>query len=209
MLQYGIYSVISPEGCASILWKDAAKASEAAKAMGITADKIFEHKLVDQVIKEPLGGAHRNIEEMAARLKQVFVDELHTLNELPMDELLNQRYKKFMSNGGCIISPILNSNWLSQLKQYTRLYIGYSGGLDSTVLLHRLITIPELGSKLIAVHINHGLSDHAQTWQHHCELMCQTFTIPLMVQEIRLNQDANNVERESKTSKVCCFLSSN
>ncbi|MGQ3889345.1 acetyl-CoA carboxylase carboxyltransferase subunit alpha [Legionella sp. CNM-1927-20] len=99
MLQFGIYSVISPEGCASILWKDAGKASEAAKAMGITADKIFEHGLVDKVIKEPLGGAHRNIEAMAARLKSLFLEELQALKELPMNELLDQRYKKFMAMG--------------------------------------------------------------------------------------------------------------
>lgn len=99
ILQFGIYSVISPEGCASILWKDAAKANEAAKAMGVTADKIFEHRLVDKVIKEPLGGAHRNIEAMSARLKQVFIEELQHLKELSMDELLNQRYKKFMAMG--------------------------------------------------------------------------------------------------------------
>ncbi|WP_131781793.1 acetyl-CoA carboxylase carboxyltransferase subunit alpha [Legionella gresilensis] len=99
MLQFGIYSVISPEGCASILWKDAGKASEAAKAMGITADKIFEHGLVDRVIKEPLGGAHRNIETMAARLKSLFLEELQALKELPMNELLDQRYEKFMRMG--------------------------------------------------------------------------------------------------------------
>ena len=72
MLQFGIYSVISPEGCASILWKDAAKASEAARAMGITADRIFENKLVDMVVPEPLGGAHRDVDDMARRLKRYF-----------------------------------------------------------------------------------------------------------------------------------------
>jgi acetyl-CoA carboxylase carboxyl transferase subunit alpha len=99
MLQFGIYSVISPEGCASILWKDAGKASEAAKAMGITADKIFEHGLVDKVIKEPLGGAHRNVETMAARIKSLFLEELQALKELSINDLLNQRYEKFMAMG--------------------------------------------------------------------------------------------------------------
>ncbi|WP_419420940.1 acetyl-CoA carboxylase carboxyltransferase subunit alpha [Legionella sp. D16C41] len=99
MLQFGIYSVISPEGCASILWKDAGKASEAAKAMGITANKIFEHGLVDKVVKEPLGGAHRNIEAMAARLKSIYLEELQALRELPTEELLEQRYNKFMAMG--------------------------------------------------------------------------------------------------------------
>lgn len=101
MLQYSIYSVISPEGCASILWKDPAKASDAAKAMGITADKILEHGLVDEVIKEPLGGAHRNVEAMAARLKSVLIEELHEIKHLPIDQLLDQRYEKFMAMGAC------------------------------------------------------------------------------------------------------------
>ncbi|MFW2572490.1 acetyl-CoA carboxylase carboxyl transferase subunit alpha, partial [Legionella sp. 29fVS95] len=101
MLQYGIYSVISPEGCASILWKDAAKASEAARAMGITADKILESGLVDRVIPEPLGGAHRNVPDMTARLKEILIDELRSLKSLSVEELLNQRYDKFMAMGAC------------------------------------------------------------------------------------------------------------
>ncbi|MFA5960730.1 MAG: acetyl-CoA carboxylase carboxyltransferase subunit alpha [Tatlockia sp.] len=101
MLQYGIYSVISPEGCASILWKDAGKASEAARAMGITAEKIIESRLVDSIIKEPLGGAHRNVLEMTARLKTRLVSELRELKALPVDTLLSQRYEKFMAMGSC------------------------------------------------------------------------------------------------------------
>lgn len=101
MLQYGIYSVISPEGCASILWKDAAKASEAARAMGITADKIVENKLVDMVVPEPLGGAHRDVDDMASRLKQVLINELQSLKKLPVDELIELRYQKFMAMGAC------------------------------------------------------------------------------------------------------------
>lgn len=101
MLQYGIYSVISPEGCASILWKDPSKASEAARAMGITADRIAEHKLVDRVIPEPLGGAHRDFEEMSNTLKTVLREELTRLRTLSTPELLAQRYQKFMAMGAC------------------------------------------------------------------------------------------------------------
>lgn len=101
MLEYGIYSVISPEGCASILWKDAAKASEAARAMGINADKILESGLIDAVIKEPLGGAHRNVADMTFRLKNVLIDELRLLKNLSVEELLQQRYDKFMAMGAC------------------------------------------------------------------------------------------------------------
>lgn len=101
MLQFGIYSVISPEGCASILWKDASKADEAARAMGITAERIFENKLVDKIIPEPLGGAHRNIDEMASRLKTELINELGTLKKLSLDSLIEARYQKFMAMGAC------------------------------------------------------------------------------------------------------------
>ncbi|MBL7480006.1 acetyl-CoA carboxylase carboxyltransferase subunit alpha [Legionella bononiensis] len=101
MLQFGIYSVISPEGCASILWKDAAKASEAARAMGITADRIYENKLVDMVIPEPLGGAHRNVDDMTKRLKKVLINELQALKSIPLDKLIELRYQKFMAMGAC------------------------------------------------------------------------------------------------------------
>ena len=101
MLQYAIYSVISPEGCASILWKDPSKASDAAKAMGITAQKILENKLVDCVVDEPLGGAHRNVPQMMETLKAVLTDELHALQSLSMDDLLARRYNKFMAMGAC------------------------------------------------------------------------------------------------------------
>lgn len=101
MLQYGIYAVISPEGCASILWKDAAKASEAARAMGITAARIKELGLIDKVIPEPLGGAHRNVTAMANRLKVTLLDELEALKPLAIEQLLQQRYEKFMAMGAC------------------------------------------------------------------------------------------------------------
>lgn len=101
MLQFSIYSVISPEGCASILWKDPAKAKEAARAMGITADRILSNKLVDMVVPEPLGGAHRGVDDMAERLKKVLIKELQGLKKLPTDQLIDRRYQKFMAMGAC------------------------------------------------------------------------------------------------------------
>lgn len=99
MLQYSTYSVISPEGCASILWKTAERASDAAEAMGITAPKLHELGLVDTVIKEPLGGAHRNPEEMAADLRHALVGQLDKLRGESLDDLLENRYKRLMSFG--------------------------------------------------------------------------------------------------------------
>ncbi|MGH8293436.1 MAG: acetyl-CoA carboxylase carboxyl transferase subunit alpha [Gammaproteobacteria bacterium] len=99
MLQYSIYSVISPEGCASILWKSADKASDAAEAMGITAERLKNLGLIDAVLKEPLGGAHRNVDAIAAAIKKALVDNLSRLEHMSMDELLEMRYKRFTSFG--------------------------------------------------------------------------------------------------------------
>ncbi len=99
MLQYSIYSVISPEGCASILWKSAEKAPEAAAAMNLTAERILELKLVDKVIPEPLGGAHRDVNATAQAIKDTIVKQLAELKGLPTTTLLNERYKRLMNYG--------------------------------------------------------------------------------------------------------------
>ena len=101
MLQYSTYSVISPEGCASILWKSADKAPVAADAMGITAQRLKELKLIDSIVEEPLGGAHRNVELMAQRLKDRIKQDLATLRPLDSDQLLEQRYQRLLGYGYC------------------------------------------------------------------------------------------------------------
>ena len=99
MLQYSIYSVISPEGCASILWKSADKAADAAEAMGVTSDRLKDLNLIDDIVEEPLGGAHRNPDAMAERLKAHLVDQLEQLTRLPTDQLIAARYQRLMSYG--------------------------------------------------------------------------------------------------------------
>jgi acetyl-CoA carboxylase carboxyl transferase subunit alpha len=99
MLQYSTYSVISPEGCASILWKSAEKASEAAEALGITSGRLYELGLVDSVIPEPLGGAHRDVDVMAATIKQSLSKSLDALANKSPDDLVEARYKRLMSYG--------------------------------------------------------------------------------------------------------------
>ncbi len=99
MLQYSTYSVISPEGCASILWKTAEKAPEAAEAMGITAERLKGLGIVDKVISEPLGGAHRDPAAMAEGLRNELLEQLDTLATLDSSELLARRYEKLMSFG--------------------------------------------------------------------------------------------------------------
>ncbi len=99
MLQYGTYSVISPEGCASILWKSAEKASEAAEALGITSGKLRDLGMVDRIIPEPLGGAHRDVDAVADNVKQALVETLTELQKMPVDELVAARYKRLQSYG--------------------------------------------------------------------------------------------------------------
>ncbi|CAG9427539.1 acetyl-CoA carboxylase carboxyl transferase subunit alpha [Providencia alcalifaciens] len=101
MLQYSTYSVISPEGCASILWKSADKAPLAADAMGITAPRLKELKLIDSVIPEPLGGAHRNYDEIAESLKAQLTQDLNELETLDEEALKNRRYQRLMGYGYC------------------------------------------------------------------------------------------------------------
>ncbi|EIL96103.1 MAG: acetyl-CoA carboxylase carboxyltransferase subunit alpha [Rhodanobacter sp.] len=99
MLQHSIYSVISPEGCASILWKSAEKARDAAEALGLTAPRLLELGLVDKVVREPLGGAHRNPRSMATRLKAVLMNQLDELEAMPVADLLERRYERLRSYG--------------------------------------------------------------------------------------------------------------
>ncbi|MEO0345042.1 MAG: acetyl-CoA carboxylase carboxyltransferase subunit alpha [Pseudomonadota bacterium] len=99
MLQYAVYSVISPEGCASILWKSADKAADAAEAMRITANDLQQFGLIDGVLDEPLGGAHRDIESMAAGLKNALVAQVEELKALPTETLLEQRAAKLAAYG--------------------------------------------------------------------------------------------------------------
>ena len=99
MLQYSTYSVISPEGCASILWKDSSKSADAAEAMGITADKLSKLELIDRVIQEPLGGAHRDYDAVSDNIREAIKSGLRELKALNTDQLLEKRYQKLMDFG--------------------------------------------------------------------------------------------------------------
>mgnify|MGYP001048336058 CR=1 FL=1 len=99
MLEYSTYSVISPEGCASILWRDAAKAKDAAEQLGMTAKRLHGLGLIDKVVREPTGGAHRNPVQMAKRLKAVLLRELAALEGLPTADLLERRYRRLRALG--------------------------------------------------------------------------------------------------------------
>jgi acetyl-CoA carboxylase carboxyl transferase subunit alpha len=99
MLEYSTYSVISPEGCASILWKSADKAQLAAEAMGVTSDRIREQGFLDEVVREPLGGGHRNFKAIALNLKDALIRHMHDLMLQPMDTMMEKRYQRIMNFG--------------------------------------------------------------------------------------------------------------
>jgi len=99
MLQYSTYFVISPEGCANIIWKSSEHAPDAAEAMGVTSSVLQELGIVDATIEEPLGGAHRDVDLMADRIRAHVVEQLDALTGLPVEDLLSKRYQRLMSYG--------------------------------------------------------------------------------------------------------------
>jgi acetyl-CoA carboxylase carboxyl transferase subunit alpha len=99
MLEFSTYAVISPEGCASILWKSAEKAADAAEVMGITSKRLRELKLIDEIIKEPLGGAHRDPDAAAQAVKRALIQSLSRLSAVPVDKLVQVRYRRLMGYG--------------------------------------------------------------------------------------------------------------
>ena len=99
MMEHATYSVASPEACASIVWRDSEMAAEAAEAMKLSANNIFELKLIDEIIKEPLGGAHRNYDQASLQIKNSIINNLERLNQIPVNELVDKRYERLMSYG--------------------------------------------------------------------------------------------------------------
>jgi len=99
MMEHATYSVASPEACASIVWRDSEMAAQAAEAMKLSANNIFELKLIDEIIKEPLGGAHRNYDQASFHIKNSIINNLERLNQIQLDELVEKRYERLMSYG--------------------------------------------------------------------------------------------------------------
>src|SRR3546814_16382365 len=113
MLEYSTYSVIAPEGCASILWKDAGKAREAAEQLGLTAKRLLELGLTDKLVREPIGGAHRNQKQTAERLKAILLNELDALEAFLMAEQLEKRYCALRGYGAYEAAGVLTFNHMS------------------------------------------------------------------------------------------------
>ena len=103
-----------------------------------------------------------------------------------------------------MINNLIDADWLNQLVSYHTLYVGFSGGLDSTVLLHNLARQPLLAGKLSAVHIHHGLSANADAWQAHCETCCSSLSIPLLAHQGAIEQ-RSNIEEQARTARYAVF----
>ena len=99
MMEHATYSVASPEACASIVWRDAEKAAEASEAMKLNAKSILELQLIDEIIKEPLGGAHRNYDQASSNIKNSILNNLDRLNQIPLNDLVERRYERIMGYG--------------------------------------------------------------------------------------------------------------
>ncbi|MFL2701721.1 MAG: acetyl-CoA carboxylase carboxyltransferase subunit alpha [Gammaproteobacteria bacterium] len=99
MMEHATYSVASPEACASIVWRDAEMAAQAAEAMKLSAENILELQLIDEIIKEPLGGAHRNYDQASLKIKDSIIKNLDRINQIPLNQLVEQRYERLMGYG--------------------------------------------------------------------------------------------------------------
>ena len=116
MFENAIYSVISPEGCAAILWRDPTKSLEAANAMKLTASELFKRKIIDEIIEEPIGGAHRNRDEVISSTKEVLTRYLNKFEQLTKQEILDQRKEKFLNIGKQTTFQIFSTktNWIKK-----------------------------------------------------------------------------------------------
>ena len=116
MFENAIYSVISPEGCASILWRDPSKSLEAAKAMKLTSNELLKMKIIDEIIEEPIGGAHRNKEQVINSTKEVLIKYLEKFENLTKEEIIEQRKEKFLSIGKrkAFMAFSKEGNWIAR-----------------------------------------------------------------------------------------------
>ncbi len=200
MLQYAVYSVISPEGCASILWKSADKKEAAAEAMGITAERLSSLKLVDEVLTEPLGGAHRNPEVMAQSLRAAtpaasgYAGKSDASATCGRTRQATGGLRSVHGDQGLTPESILHRVRELAGNPPGRLHctVAWSGGLDSTVLLHLLVqACRRLPAQLAlrAIHVDHGLQPAARDFSRFCRsIAARKWQVPLAVAraEVRL-----------------------
>ena len=170
MMQYAIYSVISPEGCASILWRSAEKAPDAAEALGIISSRLKTLGLIDKIVPEPLGGAHRDPQAALQALKKALAETLKQLQEKKPKQLVEERLERLMAYGKF-------KEARTRARKAPRIAVALSGGVDSVTLLHQLRD----RGPVAAIHVHHGLSPNADAWAAFCRKLCKQWDVPLTV----------------------------
>ena len=214
MMQFSTYSVISPEGCASILWKKAEMAEVAAENLGITADVLKRLGLTDYIIPEPLGGAHRNLKEAIKNVESILKKELMKFRNESIDSLLENRYLRLMNlaslrrlknKSDVIFSEVVSSfnDFFQDQKKSVDLTVGLSGGVDSMVLLNVLYQLKtKLNLKLSAIHIHHGLSKNADHWSKVCLGECKRLDIDFYQKKINIdNSEGLGIEAAARKAR--------
>jgi acetyl-CoA carboxylase carboxyl transferase subunit alpha len=191
MLQYSIYSVISPEGCASILWKTSDKAQDAADALGITAHRLKALGLVDKIVNEPVGGAHRDHKQMAAFLKRALTDAYRQVSDLKVKELLDRRYERLQAMAASPTPrptprpPASKARQapLSPDRRWPSRRAAAGRGLQRRRRLHRLAAglRRRWPGQVSAIHVHHGLQAAADGFAQHCQALCAALGVPLVV----------------------------
>jgi acetyl-CoA carboxylase carboxyl transferase subunit alpha len=224
MLQNSTYSVISPEGCASILWKTAAKAPEAAEQLALTAQRLKGLGLIDKIVPEPVGGAHRDYASMMDNMRKALTESLKVFQSMDEDTLLERRHERLMSYGkfketnprpkpavGLAQSTrdALRLEVDNRTSTPPRLAIALSGGLDSVVLLdsicrlHQAHTTKSDSPKIVAFHIHHGLQKAADEWLLFCEALAKKYKIGFDFRLLHIDTKLNsgNIEARARAAR--------
>ncbi len=225
MLQYSTYSVISPEGCASILWRSADKKEAAAEALGITAGRLKQLGLIDELLEEPLGGAHRDPVATAASLKEAVIRHLDELEQLTTEELLARRAAKLAASANfprpgrssCVPQRGLTADPAWVYSQLLRLYpqassaplcVAFSGGEDSSALLGMLAQ--QVPGRLRAFHVDHGLHPDSQAWARVCRATCRVLGLPFAQRRVavprRRGQSLEAAARDARYAALAAAL---
>jgi tRNA(Ile)-lysidine synthase len=217
MLQYSTYSVISPEGCASILWKSAEHAAEAAETLGITAVRLKQLGLVDKVVNEPVGGAHRDHAAMMVTLKKALTEALRQLQEQTIDALAEAREDKILAYGRQGDSRRLTAPAAARAARRSpvdraccpmaRVAVALSGGRDSVALLDATLTdAAGANHAIVAFHVDHGLSTSAPAWARFCRELCAARDIPCFVQSVVVDRGPRvSVEAAARNARYAAL----
>ena len=211
MLQYATYSVISPEGCASILWKSADKAPEAAETLGITASRLKTLGLIDKIVTEPLGGAHRDPQATAAALKKALAEALQAAAGEETEGAgrgaprapdglwpLQGNRRALARRAGVAVAP--RACAASASRSGCR-----AASIRSCCCMSCMASRRSFGYKLSAIHVNHGLSPNAGDWQKFCSAFCLELGVPFKAVKVKVKKQRHGLEAAAREARRAAF----